>query len=180
MEKSGYRFQSKTGLEVWVRKVQSDDAPSLVNLFEHMSPRSRFLRFQRPLENPDPQKVLEGAEAIVQMDPSRGTAWLAFADLPGEPGTLVAIAQFVRVPPDEAEAAVSVRDDLHGTGIGTHLLGFVAQHARAAGVNRLHALVQSENLQALGMIQHSPFPVTWTPQGTYTYVEAQLRARDEG
>lgn len=179
MEADEYTFQSKTGLVVRVRPLSADDAGLLVSLFENLSSRSRFLRFQRLLDNPDPEKVREGAEAIAQMEPSRGAAWLALADLPGEPNTPVALAQTMRVPPDEAEAAVSVRDDLHGTGIGTHLLAFVAQQAQAAGVRRLSALVQSENLPALGMVHHSPFPVTWVPQGAYTYVEAELGGRDE-
>ena len=179
MEEATHTFHTKAGLEVRVRPVCAEDAPLLVDLFAHLGPRSRFLRFQRHLDDPDPAEVLDGAEAIVTLAPSEGAAWVALADLPGQPDAPIAVARYRHLPPGEAEAAVSVRDDLHGTGIGTSLLLFVAQQAQAAGVRRLTALVRSENAQALGMLRHSPFPITQLPQGAYTYIEAELQANDE-
>jgi GNAT superfamily N-acetyltransferase len=165
---------------VRVRPILPEDAPHLVDLFEHLGPKSRYTRFQRVLDDPDPELVWQEAEFLADIEAGTGAAWLAFADLPGEPCAPVASARYRQIPPDEAEVAIAVRDDLQGSGIGTTLLLHVADQARAAGIRRLLALVQNENLPVWSILRHSPYPVTQVPQGDYTYLVADLEAATEG
>jgi hypothetical protein len=45
------------GLALRVRPEQPGDGPALVALFSHLSPSSRFLRFSKVMDAPDPQRV---------------------------------------------------------------------------------------------------------------------------
>jgi GNAT superfamily N-acetyltransferase len=174
-----FTFQSKAGLLVRVRPIVPEDAPHLVDLFEHLGPKSRYTRFQRVLDDPDPELVWREAEFLADIEAGTGAAWLAFADLPGAPCAPVASARYIHIPPDEAEVAIAVRDDLHSTGIGTTFLLYVADQARAAGIRRLLALVQNENLAVWSVLRHSPYPVSLVPQGNYTYLVTDLEAFTE-
>ncbi len=46
-----YRFIAKNGQLVWIRPLHSNDAPVLVDIFEHMSSASRYHRFQQTLDH---------------------------------------------------------------------------------------------------------------------------------
>ena len=59
MNNSGetYSFMTKDGQEVLVRPLEPADAHHLVDLFNHMGPASRYLRFNLALTDPDPDLV---------------------------------------------------------------------------------------------------------------------------
>ena len=111
-----YRFRDRDGLEIRVRPETPADASHLVDLFGHLSPTSRYLRFSKVMNDPSPARVLEEAERLAQLGPPRDMAWLAFADLPGEPDEPIAGARYDRVSADTAELAISVRDDMQRRG----------------------------------------------------------------
>ena len=52
-----HTFRSKDGLLLGIRPLRPDDAHNLVDLFEHMGPESRFLRFNLALPDPDPETI---------------------------------------------------------------------------------------------------------------------------
>jgi GNAT superfamily N-acetyltransferase len=62
-------------------------------------------------------------------------------------GELLGVARYVRLRPhpESAEAAVAVVDDWQRRGVGTALLGRVAELAREHGISRFEALVLNEN-----------------------------------
>ena len=66
--------------------------------------------------------------------------------LPGEP--IVAVARCIRIPgsPDTGEVAIVVTDALQGKGVGTRLVGQLAELAVAQGITRFRATMLSDNL----------------------------------
>jgi acetyltransferase len=178
MDADEYRFQTADGQVVRVRPEQPDDAVHLVRLFSGLSPNSRYLRFSKALQNPDPDLVRREAERLARLEPPADVAWLAFADLPGAPDEPIAGARYVRLPsdPQSAEVAISVRDDLQRQGIGSTLLKFIAEHARRHGIQRLAATFRSENRAVWALLQRAPYRFTWELDGPEVHAAIDLTA----
>lgn len=174
------KFRTQQGLEVRVRPLAPDDVENLIDLFEHLSPISRYMRFNESLESPDPDYVRREAANLCQVDAKRGAAWIAFADLPDQPNAPVAGVRFVRTEdPTTAEVSVAVRDDLHQQGIGGALLLFVAQQAQAAGVARIVASFQTSNRAIWALLARAPYHVHTVVHGAQTEVIVELIGNHE-
>lgn len=158
-------LETSSGLLVRVRPEQAGDGPALVDLFSHLSPSSRYLRFSKSMDDPNPQRVQQEAERLAQLGPPVDMAWLAFADLPDQANAVVGAVRFVRTGPDEAELAVSVRDDMQRQGIGSALLRLACAAAPREGIQRLTATFRSENRGIWALLKRSPFPVSWELDG---------------
>lgn len=158
-------LQTSSGLLLRVRPEQPGDGPTLVDLFSHLSPSSRYLRFSKSMDDPDPQRVQQEAERLAQLEPPVDMAWLAFCDSPDQPLAPVGGVRYVRTRPGEAELAVEVRDDMQRRGIGTALLRFACNQAQQEGLQRLTATFRSENRGIWALLKRSPFPVSWELDG---------------
>lgn len=154
-----------TGLSLLLRRERDDDGPALVELFSGLSPSSRFLRFSKVMDNPDPQRVRQEAERLARLGPPVDMAWLAFADKPDQGDVPAAAVRYVRTEPGEAELAIVVRDDMQRQGIGSALLLFACQQALHDGIQRLTATFRSENKAIWSLLRRSPFPVSWQLNG---------------
>ncbi|MGB3716833.1 MAG: GNAT family N-acetyltransferase [Candidatus Promineifilaceae bacterium] len=169
-----HSFYSKANHLVKVRPMQPEDAHHLVDLFEHMGPDSRYLRFNLTLTNPDSEAVWERAKRMARVDPERDGAWLAFTDLPDQSDAPVAGARYIRIDQETAEAALAVRDDMQNQGIGSELLAYLAERAREAGIRKMVAIVQGANRSLLHILQNSSLKVTFESEGSYTTIVAEL------
>lgn len=158
-------IETHGGPALRVRREQYDDGPTLVELFSALSPTSRYLRFSKAMDNPDPERVRREAERLAKLGPPVDTAWLAFADLPEQAAVAVAAVRYVRTEPGKAELALAVRDDWQRRGIGSALLLFACSHAQQDGVQRLTATFRSENKAIWALLRRSPYPVTWELEG---------------
>ncbi len=167
-------FRSKNGLLLKIRPLQPEDARHLVNLFEHMGLESRYLRFNLALTDPSPDLVWAEAERLARIDPEQDGAWLVFADLPDQPEAPIAGARFVRTNETTAEVSIAVRDDMQNQGVGSHLLPFVIEQARDAGVRRLTASVQRNNRPLWYLLKRSGLNLEITYDGSGAVVETDL------
>ena len=175
-----YTFRSREGLPLKIRPMTPDDARHLVDLFEHMGPESRFLRFNLALPNPDPDLVWAEAQRMAQVDPEKDGAWLVFADLPDQTNAPVAGGRFVRLDEDTAEASLAVRDDKQGQGIGGELLLFMIDQARERGVRRLVATIQRANRPLWHLLQSSGLEIEIESQGSYSNISVDLVQPEAG
>jgi RimJ/RimL family protein N-acetyltransferase len=173
------RWRLNNGLELRVRPQTADDLARMVELFEHGSPERRLERTGPGLHN-SADEALREATQLVQLSPGDGCVWLAFADLSTQPDSLVASGRFMRCTPDEAEMSVVVRDDMQGQGIGSKLLYYVLDQARAMGVSRMSSCFASDNEAVWQILSYSPYHVTWQPRGQQVEVVIHLQARTEG
>jgi RimJ/RimL family protein N-acetyltransferase len=169
-----HTFTSEEGLLLKIRALKPDDARHLVDLFEHMGPESRFLRFNLALSNPDPELVWSEARRLARVDPEKDGAWLVFADLPGQKGVPVAGCRFMRLEDDTAEAALVVRDDLQRQGIGRELLRFMVGQARDKGIRRLVATIQRGNRALWRLLQSSGVEFETKSEGSYAHISVDL------
>jgi acetyltransferase len=174
-----HSFYSKDKQRLDIRPLRPEDAPYLVNLFEHMGAESRFLRFNVALTNPDPELVWTEARRLARIDPDKDGAWLVFTDLPDQPDAPVAAARYVRIDPETAEASLAVRDDMQRKGIGTELLRFLAEQARRAGIRRLTATIQRVNRPLFYILQKADLAMEVKSEGSYTTIVVELTAPEK-
>jgi acetyltransferase len=165
-------LQTKNGTTVWVRPLLPQDASYLVDIFEHMSADSRYSRFQQALNHISPERVRIEAENIAHTPSQIG--FIAFADLPDQLNAPVGAARCVCVGDGRAETAVSVRDDMQNQGIGTHLLGLLVEEARAQGVKKLLASIQSSNKAIIHILNRLPYAYTRKSIGPDTKLELDI------
>lgn len=175
-DNSVYTFTTRDGLEIRVRPESLEDAGHLIDLFEHLGPQSRYLRFSKAMRDPDPESVRQEAERLARLGPPQDRAWLAFADLPDDLGAPIGGVRFVSAEPDVAEIAISVRDDLQRQGIGTELLAFGLRQARASGIRQVVAIFLASNRAIWRLLRHSPFPTTIELHGSEASATIDLTA----
>ncbi len=166
-------FTTPTGLQVTFRRLQPEDAPDIIDLFEHLSPESRYQRFQIPLEHPDPAWVEKTARDLADVK-EPGEGWLAFADLPGQPQACIGGGRFIATGPGVAEASVTVRDDFQGQGLGTEILRLLFTEARAAGIHTFVAYIQASNQAVFRMLAHLDITYRRLTQRGESYIELDL------
>jgi len=138
------------GTEVRVREVRATDKPLLLEGFEELSPRSRYLRFLAA----KPRLSEEELRYLTELDGDKHFALGAVR--PREDGSEepLGIARFV-VNKDEAElaeAAITVKDAYHGKGVGKLLLRRLAHVAAAHGVKRFRCTVLADNTAMLALL----------------------------
>ncbi len=168
-------YKTKHGLELRVRPLTPNDVDSLIDLFEHLSPESRYHRFNAVLDHPDQDYVTREATRLANLTPEQGQGWIAFADLPGQPNAPVAGFRFVRTgQPGVAEVSIAVRDDLQGQRIGTKLLRYMAREAKAAGIHQLVASFHTDNRGVWGLLARAPYFITTEVHGSETDVVVDL------
>lgn len=167
-------FRSRAGHTVRVRPLQFDDAPLLVDIFEHMTAQSRYRRFRQTTDHVSPSRIRQEAANIAQADPSSNWGLIAFADLPDRQNVPVGAVRFVRTAQYEAEVAISIRDDFHNVGIGTQLMHMLAEEAYKMGLRRLVADIQNDNPAIWYVFKSLPYHVHRLPEGVSSNIVISL------
>jgi len=133
-------------LELQIRPVTAADADRLVDLHARCSDDARYFRFHAA------KPRLRSAEAgwLAAVD---GEARVALAATVVEDGEerIVADARFDLVDGGDAEAALLIRDDLAGRGLGRLLLGRLLELAAGLGVRRMVFDILPENRAMLAL-----------------------------
>jgi GNAT superfamily N-acetyltransferase len=137
----------RDGSRVDVRPIAATDKELIRQGFARLSPESRYRRFLSSMPALDDRALAY----LTELDHHDHEALIAL-DVESHEG--VGVARFVRdsAEPASAEVAVTVVDDWQGRGLGTALLGELADRAREEGVRRFTALVLAENRNMLGML----------------------------
>ena len=102
-----------------IRPIQLNDEERLIDLFNHLSPASRYLRFAHAISRlPD-----DFLENILHLDCKKEMAFVAVFQTHGNSEEMIGIARYV-TPPNQStcEFSLSVSDSHTTHGIGTHLM----------------------------------------------------------
>jgi acetyl coenzyme A synthetase (ADP forming)-like protein len=155
----------RDGSTVHVRPARPADAPEVERLLKGLSDRSRWLRFFSGY--PDLTKAVQWA---TEVDYERRYGLVATS---GADGRVVGHAGFERQPdhPDRAEVALEIVDALQGKGLGTILLGQLAEAANQLGIQVLDAEVLAENHQMVKVFRDCGFPVRTHSLSGYLLIE---------
>lgn len=163
-------FETRTGIIINVRPLLAEDAPYLVDLFEHMGSESRYNRFMQAVDNVGIDQVWVEAERIAKQTNGQSCGLVAFADMTDRKDTPVGAARFVKLSSHQAEIAVSVRDDMQHMGIGTHLLNMLIKLAAEQGIDQLFGTIQNSNASMWAMLKKLGHRMERQPEGSYSIV----------
>jgi acetyltransferase len=143
------------GLPIAVRPLRPQDEPVLQELFSHMSPEDRRLRFLAPMRALSP----ELAARLSQLDYGREMALVADGE-----GVTLGVARY-SADRDRlsAEFAIAVRSDWHRRGIGRLLVARLIEAAQQFGIGELVGLVLRENRPMLELCRQLGFAIAREP-----------------
>jgi acyl-CoA synthetase (NDP forming)/GNAT superfamily N-acetyltransferase len=146
------------GRIVHLRPILPSDADALVDFHQHLSDRTRYLRYFGPYPRIPPRDL----ERFVTVDHHRRVAFLA---LLGD--EIIAVGRYEglsdpqdpQAPVTSAEVAFVVRDDHQGRGLGSILLEHLAAAARENGLSRFEAEVLVENHTMVRVFREAGYQV---------------------
>ena len=141
----------RDGSTVHLRPVKSGDYDAVLAFLERLSPDSLALRFFSGAAN------LEGAARWEVDVDYRDSYGLVATTGPG--GAIVGDAAYRRSGDDRAEVAFAVADSLQGRGLGTLLLGQLAEAAEQNGIGVFEAQVLPANHRMVEVFRTSGFQV---------------------
>jgi len=143
----------RDGSSVRIRPARRADATRVQDYLMGLSPETRRLRFWSAALN-----VTELAAKIVDVDYEDHLTLLVLHG--GDEGMMIGGAQYSRMDGGRAEIGVSVDDEWQAKGIGSILLGQLAQAAAAQGVVIFVAEVLPENHTMINVFRGSGFPLS--------------------
>jgi acetyl coenzyme A synthetase (ADP forming)-like protein len=143
----------RDGSTVRIRPARPEDLARVQDYLLGLSPETRRLRFWTVAVD-----VGELARKIVDVDYQDHLTMLVLRG--GDEGTMIGGAQYSRIDGGRAEIGMSVADKWQGRGIGSILLGQLAQAAAERGVTIFVAEVLPENHGMIGVFRESGFPLS--------------------
>jgi len=156
------------GKIVTVRPLANGDTGTVASLFDRLSPVSRERRYHAAKPRLTPNELAQLAEVGPE-------SHVLVAHVDGDP-LPAGMARLVRDASDRAagELAFEVADRYHGRGIGKLLVEMLLADARAAGIRRVDAWVQTSNGPALGLLRRVLEQTTVRVEGSETLVAATV------
>ncbi len=157
----------KDGRTVFVRPVLPADGPLLVDLFDRISPQTRYLRFLRHLDTL-PDDVLYH---FTHVDYATEFALVALID---EDGTdaVIGVARYALAPPeDAADLGVTVRDDWQHQGLGKSLLAKVVAIGTEHGMFRFKSMIDPQNSVIRQILLELGYEVKYSLRNGYLEAE---------
>jgi acetyl coenzyme A synthetase (ADP forming)-like protein len=139
----------RDGSTVLVRPVRPDDGPALRAFLTGLSEEARWLRFFAGTAD-----LERAAELAADVDHHDRFGLVALHE-----GAVIGHAVFLRTAPDRAECAFAVADAFQGRGLGTILLGQLAEAAAQNGVRIFDADVLPQNHRMVRVFRDSGFPI---------------------
>jgi len=140
----------RDGSTVRIRPATPADRVRVERYLIELSPESRRLRFHSSVVD-----VGEIAAQAVDVHPPKHLTLLALTG--GDEGTVVGGAQYFRTDGSRAEVSVSVSDRVQRRGLGSLLLGQLAESARDHGITTFLAEVLPENHPMIAVFRASGF-----------------------
>ncbi len=146
----------KDGRRVILRPIRPDDAPRLQEAFTRLSAETIYMRFFEAASALSDQQ----ARQLATVDYRQCMAFVGTVQEEGQE-RVVAVARYSVSPQSEpliAEAAIVVRDDYQGLGLGKQAMKQLVRYAQAQGVKGLYATVHTANARILNFIRSSGLP----------------------
>jgi acetyl coenzyme A synthetase (ADP forming)-like protein len=162
----------RDGSTVRIRPARASDATRVEDYLIAMSPETRRLRFWSQAID-----VRTLAAKIVDVDHVDHLTLLVLSG--GDEGRMIGGAQYIRMDANRAEMSVSVADEYQGKGIGSILIGQMAQAAAANGITTFVAEVLPENHRMINVFRASGFPVSIRATPGSIDVEFPISITDE-
>src|SRR5687768_1486821 len=144
----------RDGSTVRIRVMRPSDEASLCDLITSLSEESRWLRFYC---NQNRTAIAAEAHREANLDQAFGLVAVS-----GEEERVVGHAFYVAINDQRAEVAFTIANEYQGRGLGSILLGQLAQVASANGIEIFEAEVIAANHRMLHVFRASGFPIEVT------------------
>ncbi|HSB27679.1 MAG TPA: GNAT family N-acetyltransferase [Pyrinomonadaceae bacterium] len=141
----------RDGSTVRIRVMHRADESRLLSLLQSLSEESRWLRFYSTASG---AALMSEAHREANLD--RTFALLAFS---GVEERVVGHAFYAAIDAHRAEVAFTIANDFQGRGLGSMLLGQLAEVAAASGIQVFEAEVVASNQAMLHVFRSSGFPL---------------------
>jgi acetyl coenzyme A synthetase (ADP forming)-like protein len=141
----------KDGSTVRVRAMRPEDDQALLLLFQSLSEESLWLRFYSMATG---AALAAEARRETNLDHTFGLVALS-----GPEEQVVGHAFYAGIDEHRAEVAFTIADEFQGRGLGTLLLGQLAEVAAANGIHTFEAEVVAANHAMLNVFRESGFPI---------------------
>jgi acetyl coenzyme A synthetase (ADP forming)-like protein len=141
----------RDGSTVRVRVMRAADEPGLLTLLQSLSEESRWLRFYSSASG---SALATEARREATLDQT-----FALLALSGAEERVVGHAFYVVVDEHRAEVAFTIANDFQGRGLGTMLLGQLAEVAATNDIQMFEAEVVAANHKMLHVFRASGFPI---------------------
>ncbi|MDR7481713.1 MAG: GNAT family N-acetyltransferase [Armatimonadota bacterium] len=142
----------RDGSTVHLRPVRRTDEAALLTFFRALSEQARALRF---FTRTSDEALGPLVNKMVAVDYRRRYGIVATV---GTPERIIGHAMYATLDGDRAEVAFAVADDYQGRGLGTLMLGHLAEHAAECGIRLFEAEVLPTNLRMLEVFRNAGFP----------------------
>jgi len=162
----------RDGSTVRVRPTRPSDVTRVEDYLIGLSPETRRLRFWSLAID-----VGGLARKIVEVDYADHLTLLVLQG--GDEGRMIGGAQYIRTEGGRAEISLSVTDEFQGRGIGSILLGQLAQEAALHDITTFVADVLPENHGMINVFRASGFTVSIRAKPGSIDVEFPIRLTDE-
>ncbi|HET7503152.1 MAG TPA: GNAT family N-acetyltransferase [Kofleriaceae bacterium] len=142
------------GTKVRLRLVRPEDKELLRAGFDRLSPESRYARFLSPKASLSDDELRYLCEVDHENHFAIGAVRDRRDDEPGEGPIGLGIARFIRLadPPNTAEAAIAVADEVQHRGLGRLLLLRLVAAAAERGIERFRCEVLGSNASMAGLL----------------------------
>ncbi|MGH3413324.1 MAG: GNAT family N-acetyltransferase [Marmoricola sp.] len=159
----------REGRAAHLRPISPDDADRLVDFYEDVSDRSRYLRFFSPM----PRLSDKDLHRFTHVDHHDRVAFVVtMAD------RIMGVGRYDTVRPGLAEVAFLVQDQHQGRGIGQLLLEHLAQAGRECGLERFEAEVLADNYRMMQVFREQGYEVTGAYEEGVAHLEFQIDPTD--
>jgi len=132
-----------------IRPLRHCEEQPIRELYAHLSPRTRYLRFFSPMPSLPDALVRQ----LACVDGRRHVALVAEDDSGGRPEP-VALASFGAIDDTSVELALVVRDEWQNQRVGSELAARVLDAAEACGFHRFVASIHTHNLAIRRLLQN--------------------------
>jgi acetyltransferase len=149
----------RDGRSVHIRSMRPDDEAELLQMFERTSAQARYMRFMRPVREPN----LDRVRRLLVSFPGEGQGLVA--TVPAADGIdIVGSAMFIVLPDRQrCEFATTVGAAFAGAGLARTLMSLLIDAARRRGLKEMEGFVLAENQSMLGLARRLGFTITTDP-----------------
>jgi RimJ/RimL family protein N-acetyltransferase len=154
-------FKTRSGITLRVRLLRRDDVDRMIEMFDRLSPESRRRRFHTGVEHVSRELIRQHAVELANVDNQlQGAVIATYEDEDGE--HIVGVVRLARPAGQptfpEAEAAIVIRDDFHGQGVGTELMRWMVLLAKEMKVKVIVATFHADNENAIRLFRELNLP----------------------
>ena len=163
----------KNGIELLLRPIRPEDEPMMIRFHLTLMDASVYLRYFHPLQL-DQRIAHERLTRQCFIDYEREIALVAELAISAGRREIIGVARMRKLDgANEAEIAVIVSDPCHNCGLGTELVRSLVEIARQERLDRLVAVMLTENLRMQHVLGKAGFAMQYSSEDQL--VQAELR-----